>query len=79
MVEMAEIQQHKTFYTQERFLVIITIIIIIIIIITAIQDQVTLTRNYKKYILKQPNTDELCGRCEMNRRRSNTLLRHVSN
>ena len=30
---------------------------------TAIQDQVILTRNYKKYILKQPDTDELCRRC----------------
>ena len=39
------------------------IIIIIIIIITAIQDQVILTRNYNKYILKQPDTDELCRRC----------------
>jgi len=29
----------------------------------AIQDQVILTRNYKKYILKQPDTDELCRRC----------------
>jgi hypothetical protein len=28
--------------------------------LTAIQDQVILTRNYKKYILKQPNIDELC-------------------
>ena len=28
--------------------------------LTAIQDQVILTRNYKKYILKQPDTDELC-------------------
>jgi len=26
------------------------------------QDQVILTRNYKKYILKQPDTDELCRR-----------------
>jgi hypothetical protein len=42
--------------------------------LTAIQDQVILKRNYKKYILKQPNIDELC-RCG----RSNTLLRHVSN
>jgi hypothetical protein len=32
--------------------------------LTAIQDQVILTRNYKKYILKQPNMDELCRRCE---------------
>jgi hypothetical protein len=30
--------------------------------ITAIHDQVTLTRNYKKYIWKQPNIDELCRR-----------------
>jgi len=30
--------------------------------LTAIQDQVILTRNYKKYILKQPDTDELCRR-----------------
>jgi hypothetical protein len=30
---------------------------------TAIQGQVILTRNYKKYILKQPDTDELCRRC----------------
>ena len=29
----------------------------------AIQDQVILTRNYMKYILKQPNIDELCRRC----------------
>jgi len=27
------------------------------------QDQVVLTRNYKKYILKQPDTDELRRRC----------------
>jgi len=31
--------------------------------LTAIQDQVILTRNCKKYILKQPDTDELCRRC----------------
>jgi len=31
--------------------------------LTAIQDQVILTRNHKKYILKQPSTDELCRRC----------------
>jgi len=31
--------------------------------LTAIQDQVILTRNYKKYVLKQPDTDELCRRC----------------
>ena len=34
--------------------------------LTEIQDQVILTRNYKnykKYILKLPDTDELCRRC----------------
>jgi hypothetical protein len=31
--------------------------------LTAIEDQVILTRNYMKYILKQPNIDELCRRC----------------
>ena len=31
--------------------------------ITAIQDQVILRRNYKKYILKQPDAEELCRRC----------------
>jgi len=31
--------------------------------LTAIQDQVILTRNYKKYIVRQPDTDELCRRC----------------
>jgi len=31
--------------------------------LTAIQDQVILTRNYKKYILKQPDAEELCRRC----------------
>jgi hypothetical protein len=31
--------------------------------LTAIKVQVILTRNYKKYILKQPDTDELCRRC----------------
>jgi ribosomal protein L37E len=31
--------------------------------LTAIQEQVILRRNYKKYILKQPDTDELCRRC----------------
>jgi hypothetical protein len=31
--------------------------------LTAIQDQIILPRNYKKYILKQPDTDELRRRC----------------
>jgi hypothetical protein len=31
--------------------------------VTAMQEQVILKRNYKKYILKQPNIDELCRRC----------------
>jgi hypothetical protein len=39
------------------------IIITIIIITTKIQGQVIPTRNYKKYILKQPDTEELCRRC----------------
>jgi len=43
--------------------IIIIIIIIIIMFITAIQDQVILRRNYKKYILKQPDAEELCRRC----------------
>ena len=30
---------------------------------TATQDKVILTRNYKKYILKQPDAYELCRRC----------------
>ena len=44
-------------------IIIIIIIVVIIIIITAIQYQFLLTRNYKKYILNQPITDELCRRC----------------
>ena len=32
-------------------------------ILTAIQEQVILKRNYNKYILKQPDTYELCRRC----------------
>jgi long-subunit acyl-CoA synthetase (AMP-forming) len=47
--------------------------------LTAIQGRVILKRNYKKYILKQPNTDELCRSVEKNWRQSSTLLRHVSN
>jgi len=31
-------------------------------LLTAIEERVLLKRNYKKYILKQPNTDELCRR-----------------
>jgi hypothetical protein len=31
--------------------------------LTAIQDQVILTRNYKKCILKQSDNDKLCRRC----------------
>jgi hypothetical protein len=31
--------------------------------LTVIEDQVILRRNYKKYILRQPDTDELCRRC----------------
>jgi hypothetical protein len=38
-------------------------VIIIIIIIIIINNNNVLTRNYKKYILKQPNIDEMCRRC----------------
>jgi hypothetical protein len=31
--------------------------------LTTIQDQVIQKKNYRKYILKQPNTDEFCRRC----------------
>jgi len=31
--------------------------------LTVTQDQIILKRNYKKHILKQPDTDELCRRC----------------
>jgi hypothetical protein len=31
--------------------------------LTAIHEQVILRRNYRRYIFKQPNTDELCRRC----------------
>jgi hypothetical protein len=41
--------------------------------LTAIQDQVVLTRNYKKYILKQPNTDELCRR----REKESETIQHI--
>jgi AraC-like DNA-binding protein len=32
-------------------------------LLTVTQDQVILTKNYKKYFLKQPDIDELCRRC----------------
>jgi len=38
-----------------------------------IQDQV-LTRNYKKYVLKQPDTDELCRRC----RKESETTQHIT-
>jgi len=53
--------------------VVMAIIIIIIIIIT--QDQVILTRNYKK----QPINDELRRSCGKESETSSTLLQHVSN
>jgi hypothetical protein len=46
--------------------------------LTAIQDQVILTDSYKKYILKQPDTDDTED-AEKNRRQSHTLLQRVSN
>ena len=42
--------------------------------LTAIQDLVILTRNYKKYILKQPDTDELCRRCG----RESETIQHIT-
>jgi hypothetical protein len=42
--------------------------------LTAIQDQVILTRNYKKYILKQPNIDELCRRCG----KESEMIEHIT-
>jgi len=68
----------KIDYFNRVFTELSALIIIIIIIIT-VQDQVIPTINYKKYILKQPNTEELCRRCGQNRKQSNTLLQHVSN
>jgi hypothetical protein len=41
--------------------------------LTAIQDHVTHTRNYRKYILKLPNTDELCRRC----RKESETIQHI--
>ena len=43
--------------------VVVIVVVVIVIIIIIIQDQIILTRNYNKYILKQPNIDELCRRC----------------
>jgi hypothetical protein len=37
--------------------------VIMMMMMMIIQDQVIPTRNYKKYILKQSNIDELCRRC----------------
>ena len=42
--------------------------------LTLMQDQVILTRNYKKYILKQPNTDELCRR----RGKGSETIQHIT-
>jgi hypothetical protein len=42
--------------------------------LTAIQDQVILIRNYKKYILKQPNIDEMCRRC----RKESETTQHIT-
>jgi len=43
-------------------------------IIIIIQDQVVLTRNYKNYILKQPDNDELCRRCG----KESETLQHIT-
>jgi len=42
--------------------------------LTGIQDQVILKINYKKYILKQPDTDELCRRCG----RESETIQHIT-
>jgi hypothetical protein len=42
--------------------------------LTAIQDQVILRRNYKKYILKQPNIDKMCRRCG----REPEMIQHIT-
>ena len=42
--------------------------------LTAIQDQVILRRNYKKYILKQPDTDELRRR----RGKESETIQHIT-
>jgi hypothetical protein len=42
--------------------------------LTAIQDQVILIRNYKKYILQQPQTDELCRRCG----KESEMIQHIT-
>jgi hypothetical protein len=46
--------------------------------LTAIQDHVILSRNYKKYILSS-QTPKSYAEDVKNRRKSNTLLQHVSN
>jgi len=43
--------------------------------LTAIQDQVILTRNQKKYVLKQPDIDKLCGRCG---KESEEKIKHIT-
>jgi len=42
--------------------------------LTEIQDQVILTRNNKKYILKQPDTEELCRR----RGKESETIQHIT-
>jgi hypothetical protein len=42
--------------------------------LTAIQDQVILTRHYKKYILKQPNINKMCRRCGKKRE----MIQHIT-
>jgi CHASE3 domain sensor protein len=42
--------------------------------LTATQDQVIQTRHYRKYILKQPNTDQLCRRF----RKESETIQHIT-
>ena len=43
-------------------------------LLTAIQEHVVLTINYKKYILKQPDTDGLRRRC----RKESETIQHIT-
>ena len=56
-------QQHLDIEVSNKWLTNADLLAETEVFLTATQEQVVLTRNYKKYILKQPNTDELFRRC----------------
>jgi uncharacterized OB-fold protein len=56
-------QQYVDMELSNKWLTIANLFAETVGFLTTIQDQVILRRNYRKYILKQPNTDELCRRC----------------